>query len=71
MTDQPNPYSQPEEGSGVPNGEAKRATNKRGIWLWFFVGCVIPFALIGLATLGLAVWVFVKLPELNGSYPPQ
>ena len=71
MTDQPNPYSQPEEGSGVPIGEAKTSTSKRGIWLWLAMGCVVPLALIGLATLGLAVWVFVKLPELNGSYPPQ
>ena len=67
MTDQPNPYSQPEEGSGVPVGEAKASTSKRGIWLWFFVGCVIPFALIGLAALGFAVWVIVNFDELMGA----
>ena len=71
MTDQPNPYSRPEEGSGVPIGEAKASTTKGRHWFWLFVGCVVPLALIGLAVLGLAVWVFVKLPELNGSYPPQ
>ena len=65
MTDQPNPYSRPEEGSGVPIGEAKRATSKRPVWFWLAMGCVVPLALIGLATLGLVVWVLVNLDELN------
>ena len=67
MTDQPNPYSQPEEGSGVPIGEAETSTSKRGIWLWLAMGCVVPLALIGLATLGFAVWVFVNFDELMGA----
>ena len=66
MTDQPNPYSQPDETKGVLVDKAKTSTSKRGIWFWLAMGCVVPLALIGLATLGLAVWVFVKLPELNG-----
>ena len=66
MTDQPNPYSQPDETKGGLVGEAKTSTSKRGIWFWLAMGCVVPLALMGLATLGLAVWVFVKLPELNG-----
>ena len=71
MTEQPNPYSQPEETKGVLVGEAKTSTSKRPVWFWLAMGCVVPLALIGLATLGLAVWVLVNLPELNGSYPPQ
>ena len=65
MTDQPNPYSQPEKGSGVPIGEAKASTSKRRIWFWLAMGCVVPLALIGLATLGLVVWVLVNLDEIN------
>lgn len=67
MTDQPNPYSQPEEGSGVPIGEAKASTTKGRLWFWLAMGCVVPLALIGLATLGFAVWVFVNFDELMGA----
>jgi len=59
MTDQPNPYSQPEESSGVPIGEAKTPASQRGIWFWLFVGCVVPLALIGLAALGFLAWVIL------------
>ncbi len=59
MTDQPNPYSQPEESGGVPIGEAKTSTSKRRIWFWLAMGCVVPLPLIGLATLGLVALVFV------------
>ncbi len=65
MTDQPNPYSQSEEGGGVPIGEAKTPTSKRRIWFWLAMGCVVPLALIGLAVLGLVVWVLVNLDEIN------
>lgn len=65
MTDQPNPYSQPEETKGVLVGEAKTSTSKRGIWFWLAMGCVVPLALIGLAALGLVVWVLLSLDELN------
>ena len=67
MPDQPNPYSQPEETSGVLVGEAKTPASQRRIWFWLFVGCVVPLALIGLATLGLMVWVLVNLDELTGA----
>ena len=65
MTDQPNPYSQPEEGSGVPIGESKTPTSKRRIWFWLAMGCVVPLALVGLAALGLVVWVLLNLDEIN------
>ena len=65
MTDQPNPYSQPEESHGVLVGEAKTSTSKRRVWFWLAMGCVVPLALIGLAALGLVVWVLVNLDELN------
>ena len=61
MTDQLNPYSQPEESSGEPIGEAHTPTSHRGIWFWLFMGCVVPLALIGLATVGLIAWAFVSL----------
>ena len=48
MTDQPNPYSQPKEGSGVPIGEAKTSTSKRRVWFVFLMVFVVPLALIGL-----------------------
>ena len=56
MPDQPNPYSQPEEGSEVPIGEAGTPLGQRGIWFWLFVGCVVPLALIGLAAFGFLAW---------------
>ena len=65
MTDQPNPYSQPEETKGVLVGEAKTPTSKRRVWFWLAMGCVVPLALIGLAALGLVVWVLLSLDELN------
>ena len=65
MTDQPNPYSQPDESSGVPIGEGNTARGRRRLWFWLAMGCVVPLALIGLATLGLMVWVLVNLDELN------
>ena len=52
MTDQPNPYSQPEEGGGVPIGEAKTTTSKRGIWFLLFMVFVVPLALFGLYVIG-------------------
>ncbi len=67
MTDQPNPYSQPEESNGVLVGEAKTSTSKRRVWFWLAMGCVVPLALIGLATLGLSVWVFVNFDALMGA----
>ena len=65
MTDQPNPYSQPKETKGVPMGEAKTPKSRRRLWFWLAMGCVVPLALIGLAALGLLVWVLVNLDELN------
>ena len=68
MTDQPNPYETSEtETNGVLVGEAKRATSKRPVWFWLAMGCVVPLALIGLATLGFAAWVFVNFDELMGA----
>ena len=67
MTDQPNPYSQPDESSGVPIGEGNTARGRRRLWFWLAMGCVVPLALIGLATLGLMVWVLVNLDELTGA----
>ena len=60
MTDQPNPYSQPEEGSGVPVGEAKTSKSKQGIWFWVFMGCIVPLALVGLATIALIIYVYYE-----------
>lgn len=67
MTDQPNPYSQPDESSVVPIGEGNIARGRRRVWFWLAMGCVVPLALIGLATLGLMVWVLVNLDELTGA----
>ena len=64
MTDQPNPY-ETSETKGVLVGEAKTSTSKRPVWFWLAMGCVVPLALIGLATLGLVVWLLVNLDELN------
>ena len=60
MTDQPNPYSQPEEGSGVPNGEANTSTTNRGIWFWLFMVFVVPLALIGLLAVVLIIYVILR-----------
>ena len=57
MTEQPNPYSQPEEGSGVPIGEAKTPISKRGIWLLRFMVFVVPLALFGLYVIGFVTWL--------------
>ncbi len=58
MTDQPNPYSQPEESSGVPIGEAKTSTSKQRGWFWLAMGCVVvPLALFGLYIVVLLVYV--------------
>ena len=65
MTDQPNPFSQPAESSEVPIGKAKTPKSKRRIWFWLTMGCVVPLALIGLAALGLVVWVLLNLDEIN------
>ena len=66
MTEQPNPYSQPES-SELPIVEAKTPTSKRRLWFWLvasplsvaFFGIALyvgPLALIGLAT----VWVIYR-----------
>ena len=56
MTEQPNPYSQPES-SELPIVEARKPTSKRKLWFWLAMGgCVFPLALIGLAT----VWVIYR-----------
>ena len=57
MTEQPNPYSQPEEPKGVLVGEAKTPTSKRRVWFWLAMGCVVPLALIGLYVVVLIIWV--------------
>ena len=68
MTDQPNPYETSEtETKGVLVGEANASTTKGRIWFWLAMGCVVPLALIGLATLGFAVWVFANFDELMGA----
>ena len=58
MTDQPNPYSQPEEGGGVPIGEAKASTSKRGIWFLLFMVFVVPLALFGLYVVAIIFYLF-------------
>ena len=58
MTDQPNPYSQPEESNGVLVGEAKRATSKRGIWFLLFMVFVVPLALFGLYVVAIIFYLF-------------
>ena len=65
MTDQPNPYRQPDETKGMLVGEAKASTSKQRAWFWLEMGCVVPLALIGLAALGLVVWVLLNLDQLN------
>ena len=60
MTDQPNPYSQPEEGGGVPIGEANTSTTNRGIWFWLFMVFVVPLALIGLLAVVLIIYVILR-----------
>ena len=58
MTDQPNPYSQPEETKGGLVGEAKRPKSKWRIWFWLGMGCVVvPLALFGLYIIVLLVYV--------------
>lgn len=58
MTDQPNPYSQPDETKGVLIGEAKTPTSTRRIWFWLAMGCVVvPLALFGLYIVVLLVYV--------------
>ena len=57
MIDQPNLYSQPEEISGVPVGEAKTHANQRGIGFWLAMGCIGPLALIGLYAIALVIYV--------------
>ncbi len=50
MSDQPNPYSEPES-SELPTVEAKEPTSKRKMLYWIaFGGCVVPLALLGLLT---------------------
>ncbi len=67
MTDQPNPYSQPEESGGVPIGEAKTPLGQRGASFWVPVGCLVPLAIWVLVAIGLVVWVLVNLDELTGA----
>ena len=57
MTDQPNPYSQPDESSGVPIGEGNTARGRRRLWFWLAMGCVVPLALIGLYVVVLIIYV--------------
>ena len=60
MTDQPNPYSQSEESSGVPIGGDGIPTSQRRIWFWVFMGCIVPLALVGLATIALIIYVYYE-----------
>ncbi len=63
MTEQPNPYSQPES-SELPIVEARKPTSKRKLWFWLAMGgCVFPLALIGLA-----VVVFIVFYIFNADY---
>ena len=65
MTEQPNPYSQPEEGKGVPIGEAKTPTSKRGIWFLLFMVFVVPLALFGLFVIGFVIWLVIEQPTIG------
>ncbi|MDA7864792.1 hypothetical protein N9B24_01570 [bacterium] len=60
MTDQPNPYSQPEESSGVPIGENGIPKGQRRIWFWLAMGCVVPLALIGLLGIALMIYIYYE-----------
>ena len=65
MTDQPNPYRKPEEGSGVPIGEAETSTSKRGIWFLLFMVFVVPLALFGLYVVGFVIWLLIEQPTIG------
>ncbi len=55
----PNPYETSETlESGGAVGENGTPRTQRGIWFWLFVGCVLPLAFIGLATVGFVIWAF-------------
>ncbi len=58
MTEQPNPYSQPES-SGRPIGKAKKPTSKRKILYWIAMGVIWTLALIGLVPVVFTVWLFL------------
>ncbi len=64
MTDQPNPYSQPKESSGVPIGEAKKPQGPGRLLALLCISMVVPFALIGL--LGIALFIYVVLQDFMG-----
>ena len=57
MTDQPNPYSQPEESKELPIGKGNIARGRRTLWFWLAMGCVVPLALIGLYVVVLIIYV--------------
>ncbi len=59
MADQPNPYETSATETGVPIGVDGIPGNRRRIWFWLFMGCVVPLALIGL--LGIALILYVIL----------
>lgn len=64
MTYQPNPYETSETldsrevSVGVPSPQ-------RRIWVWLFMGCVVPLALFGLAIIGLVIWAFFNLRDMS------
>ena len=60
MTDQPNPYETSEMETGVPIGENGIPRGQRRVWFWLFMGCVVPLALVGLATIALIIYVFYE-----------
>ncbi len=65
MTDQPNPYSQPES-SELPIGEAETPTRKRKLWFWLAMGgCVFPLALIGLAVVAAILFYIFNADYVN------
>ena len=60
MIDQPNPYVTSETETGVPVGEDGMPRGLRRIWFWLFMGRVVPLAFVGLATIGLLIYVYYE-----------
>ena len=60
MPDPPNPYETSETGTGRPIGGDGIPRSQRRIWFWIFMGCVVPLALVGLATIVLIIYVFYE-----------
>ncbi len=58
MSDQPNPYSEPES-SELPIVEAKKPTSKRKILYLIAIGVIWTLALIGLVPVVFTVWLLL------------